>query len=169
MRTALIILLLILHNIALAGKPEDLLEVRKFYYLATESEKHLGEFDALLIKFQNPDNTILGYIGMSFMLRAKYAWLPNNKLSYFNQGKKYLESAIAKDPKNLELIFMRFCVQSNAPGFLFYSSNINSDKQFILKAFNSNLDEDLKLRIVNYMKEEKTELSPEEMNLLNLQ
>ena len=166
MRKLLILLLCISSNLASAGETDKLLKVRNLYYQATENKKNLEEFENLLINVKDPDNTILGDIGMSFMLKAKYAWLPNYKMSYFNKGKDFLESAISNDPQNLELIFMRFCVQSNAPGFLFYSNNLRSDKAFILNTFNSIKDNDLKLRIINYMIEEKTDLTQSEINML---
>ena len=95
MKIFLLILIFALPNLASFAKGDDMLEVRKAYYLAVDNEQSLKAFENLLINFKNPDNTILGYIGMSFMLKAKYAWLPNNKWEYFNKGKKFLESAIS--------------------------------------------------------------------------
>src|SRR5690606_31497226 len=54
------------------------------------------------------------------------------KLSYFNKGKKMLESAIAANKESVELRFLRFMVQANAPIFLNYTANIETDKAFIL-------------------------------------
>ena len=143
-----------------------MLEVRKAYYLAVDNEESLKAFEAILINFNNPDNTILGYIGMSFMLKAKYAWLPNNKWEYFNKGKKFLESAISKDPNNIELKFMRFCIQNNTPTFLRYNKDLEKDKSQIFKSFSSIVDDDLKFRISNYMIVEKVELTEAELNTL---
>ena len=120
-----------------------------------------------MVNFRNPDNTIFGYIGMSFMLKAKYAWLPNYKMEYFTKGKNFLESAISNDPNNVELKFMRFCVQNDTPSFLFYKRNLESDKSYIFKSFSSILDNDLKLRISNYMKVEKVQLTQAELNTLS--
>ena len=121
----------------------------------------------MLINFNNPDNTILGYIGMSFMLKAKYAWLPNDKWEYFNKGKKFLESAISKDPNNIELKFMRFCIQNNTPSFLRYNKNLETDKWHIFKSFSGILDDDLKFRISNYMLVEKVKLTEAELKTLS--
>jgi hypothetical protein len=160
------ILIFALPSLASFAKGDDMLEVRKAYYLAVDNEEGLKAFEAILINFNNPDNTILGYIGMSFMLKAKYAWLPNDKLAYFNKGKKFLESAISKAPNNIELKFMRFCIQNNTPGFLRYNNNLEKDKSQIFKSFSSIVDDDLKFRISNYMIVEKVELTEAELNTL---
>lgn len=166
MKIFLFILIFALPSLASFAKGDDMLEVRKAYYLAVDNEESLKAFEAILINFNNPDNTILGYIGMSFMLKAKYAWLPNDKLAYFNKGKKFLESAISKAPNNIELKFMRFCIQNNTPGFLRYNNNLEKDKSQIFKSFSSIVDDDLKFRISNYMIVEKVELTEAELNTL---
>ena len=145
---------------------DDLLKVRKYYYLAIDSEEKFKEFENILVNFNNPDNTILGYIGMSFMLKAKYAWLPNYKMDYFTKGKNFLESAISNDPNNVELKFMRFCVQNDTPSFLSYKKNLESDKRHLMKAIPTIRDNDLKEKIITYMLEKEIKLTEVELNLL---
>ena len=167
MKAFLVLMLFMAPNLISFAKGDDLLEVRKAYYLAVDNEESLKAFETMLINFNNPDNTILGYIGMSFMLKAKYSWLPNDKWNYFNKGKKFLESAILKDPNNIELKFMRFCIQNNTPTFLRYNKDLEKDRGNIFKAFSGILDDDLKLRISNYMKVEKVQLTHAELNTLS--
>ena len=145
---------------------DDLLKVRKYYYLAIDSEEKFKEFENILVNFNNPDNTILGYIGMSFMLKAKYAWLPNYKMDYFTKGKNFLESAISNDPNNVELKFMRFCVQNDTPSFLSYKKNLESDKRHLMKAIPTIRDNDLKEKIITYMLEKEIKLTEAELNRL---
>jgi hypothetical protein len=156
-------------TVAAFPKGDDLLKVRKYYYLAIKSEEKFKEFENILVKYNNPENTILGYIGMSFMLKAKYAWLPNYKLEYFTKGKNFLESAISKDPNNVELKFMRFCVQNETPSFLSYKINFIKDKNFLIKSFPHIKDNDLKQKICSYMLENKIELTDIELSRLNKQ
>ena len=167
MKTVLFLLLFVSPNFIVFSKGDDLIKVRESYYLAVEGEENLKAFENILINYSNPDNTILGYIGMSFMLKAKYAWLPNYKMEYFNKGKNFLESAISGDPNNVELKFMRFCIQNNTPSFLLYKKNLASDKSYIFKSFSAILDNDLKLRISKYMFEEKVQLTAAEIKTLN--
>ena len=89
MKIFLLILIFALPNLASFAKGDDMLEVRKAYYLAVDNEQSLKAFENLLINFKNPDNTILGYIGMSFMLKAKYAWLPNINGSTLTKGRNF--------------------------------------------------------------------------------
>ena len=167
MKTFIVLLLFMAPSHAPFAKGGNLLDVRKAYYLAVDNEESLKAFETMLINFNNPDNTILGYIGMSFMLKAKYAWLPNDKWEYFNKGKKFLESAISKDPNNIELKFMRFCIQNNTPSFLRYNKNLEADKWHIFKSFSGILDDDLKFRISNYMLVEKVKLTEAELKTLS--
>ncbi len=60
----------------------------------------------------------LGYHGASQMMMAKHVGNPFKKLSYFNKGKDMYTAAINADPRNVELRFLRFSVQAEAPGFL---------------------------------------------------
>ncbi len=158
MKMLLYLMIFISSTGAAFPKGDDLQKVRKYYYLAIDSEEKFKEFENILVKCSNPDNTILGYIGMSFMLKAKYAWLPNYKMEYFTKGKNFLESAISKDPNNIELKFMRFCVQNDTPRFLSYKMNLEKDKNFLIKSFPSIKDKDLKQKIASYMLEKKIEL-----------
>ena len=62
---------------------------------------------------------------------AKHDSNPVKKWRYFYKGKDMLENAINKYPNNLELRFLRYCVQLNVPDFLAYKSHLESDKEII--------------------------------------
>lgn len=66
-------------------------------------------------------------------MKAKYAFWPNQKLSFFNEGKKSLEKYIKRFPNNCEARFLRYSIQQNAPSFLGYTDDLETDKNFILK------------------------------------
>ncbi len=166
MKILLCLMIFISSTSTVFPKGDDLLKVRKYYYLAIESEEKFKEFENILVKYSNPDNTILGYIGMSFMLKAKYAWLPNYKMEYFTKGKNFLESAISNDPNNVELKFMRFCVQNDTPSFLSYKRNLENDKRYLMKSIPTMRDNDLKQKIINYMLEKEVKLTEAELSRL---
>ena len=73
----------------------------------------------------------LAYLGALQTIWANHIFSPISKLNTFNKGKKNIEQAIKKEPKNVELRFIRLSVQKNAPSFLGYYSNIKEDMQFI--------------------------------------
>lgn len=129
----------------------EIVKLRELYYKAAADKDESEKFYSYLKT--NPgvnSNVFTAYSGMSYMIKAKYSWNPYNKLSYFNKGKDKLEEAIEKDPYNPELRFLRFCIQTNAPGFLSYSNNIKEDKAMLLVCYPLLKDNDLKRRIKDY-------------------
>jgi hypothetical protein len=59
------------------------------------------------------------------------------KLQYFNTGKSELEEAVKASPSNPEIRFLRLATQVNAPGFLGYNKDIESDKKMLINTFSS--------------------------------
>lgn len=144
----------------------DLLRTRELYYKASAHKDDAEKFSDFLAASPDVEKTLLsGYQGLSYMLSANYSWNPYNKLSFFTKGKDLLNEAIKKDPANMELRFLRFCVQTNAPGFLGYSDMIHQDKAIILAGYSTSKDSDLKYRIKNYLLSSKY-CTPEDKLLL---
>lgn len=130
----------------------DLRRARELYYKASANKSDAELFNDFLHSSPDVEKTLLsGYRGMSYMIMANYTWNPYNKLSFFNKGKALLDEAIRKDPANMELRFLRFGVQTNAPGFLGYSGMIAEDKAVIINGYPQSKDGDLKNRIKNYL------------------
>ena len=59
------------------------------------------------------------YLSSSIMKRAKYSFLPNTKLKYFNEGKNSLEDFIKIHPENIEAKYVRLMTQKEIPDFEF--------------------------------------------------
>lgn len=130
----------------------DIIKLRDLYYQASTDKKASEKFAIATSSASDIEKTTLaGYSGMSWMIKANHAFNPYNKLSYFFKGKDLLNGAIEADPKNVELRFLRYCVQTNAPAFLAYSGNIISDKTVIINSYSTISDADLKKRIKEYM------------------
>lgn len=150
MKNLKIIFLLIIAFKGFAG--DDILKVRDLYYRATVNKTVSDSFYNYLKSTPEINSSLLAaYTGMSYLIKANHSWNPYNKLSYFTKGKTYLNLAIENDKKNVELRFLRFCVQTNAPLFLGYSGDIGDDKSTILSGYATLKDTDLKNRIKNYM------------------
>lgn len=92
------------------------------------------------------------YIGVGNFFMAKHAINPFSKMSYFKKGKKYLESAVAKAPNNLEIRFMRYTCQVEMPSFLGYNKNIVEDKKFIEENYKNSKDLTLVKQIDGFLK-----------------
>lgn len=80
---------------------------------------------------------LYAYYAAATMSMANHVYWPGSKLSYFNDGKKKLEAVINKYKSNVEIRFIRYCVQNGAPFFLDYNSNLEEDKKFILANLNT--------------------------------
>jgi hypothetical protein len=127
-------------------------EVRKLYYQAALNEDAAVRLKKMLTEVNdNSDAIFVCYKGASQMLDAKYAFNPITKLNRFKKGKTMMEKAINKDPNHLEMRFIRFSIQTNLPSFLGYNNWIESDKKLLLLQTSKTKDEDLKLKISNYL------------------
>lgn len=76
---------------------------------------------------------LLAYKGASSAASAGLVKGVTHKYNYFRQGKSDLEQAVRLDPKDPEIRFLRLATQTNAPGFLFYRSQIPEDKKIVLE------------------------------------
>ena len=98
------------------------------------------------------------YRGAGLATTANCTSWPMAKLSRFREGKGMLEEAVANQPENLEVRFLRYTIQKNIPGFLGYD-NLEEDREFImdrltLQLKSGNMD-DLAVRILEYLYESK--------------
>lgn len=99
------------------------------------------------------DNSLLlGYKGAIELGMARHNTNPFKKMSFFSDGKKHLEEAIATDRENIELRFLRLTIQVNLPTFLGYSDDIQSDKAFVLNHLEEANSESFKTRVRNFVK-----------------
>ena len=75
-----------------------------------------------------------GYAGA---LIIRKAGLPKAKdrLKLFKEGRAKLEFALANDPDNTELHFLRLTIQEHSPKIVKYHSEIEVDKFFVQKHF----------------------------------
>ncbi|MBS1736607.1 MAG: hypothetical protein JSS98_08420 [Bacteroidetes bacterium] len=142
-------------------------EVRQLYHEAASNEKACNQLILQLKPFDENNNPLLsGYKAGATMMMAQYVINPFSKLSYFNEGRAMLQKAVNTDAQNIELRFIRFCVQSNLPFFLGYKENIDTDKFFILNRLSAVTDISLKKNIVNFMKASNYVSEQEKIQLL---
>ena len=84
----------------------------------------------------------LAYLGAYQTIWANHVFNPLSKLATFKKGKNNIELAISKEPENVEIRYIRFSVQKNAPSFLGYNSHLKEDKDFLVKN-KKNINSDL--------------------------
>jgi hypothetical protein len=127
--------------------------VRTLFSTASESETACSQLHAMTATGTlSKDPVLFAYHAAAEIIKANHAVWPQQKLAHFNAGKALLEKAIEKYPNDVEMRYIRYCVQRGCPFFLGYSSDKASDRKYVL----ANLDrtgwpEDYKKKVRNYL------------------
>ncbi len=155
--TAVVVLLVVVCSAHAASFSEQ--ELRDEYYASESSSKASDKFyEKMKSVAEDAPPVQLGYKGMSALLKSKHSINPKNKLSYFSEGKQLLEQAISRAPENVELRFLRYGVQDNAPFFLDYTENLKEDRKALVSYLASvdinNGIPDLASRIAQYLNDQ---------------
>ncbi|WP_439182886.1 hypothetical protein [Carboxylicivirga taeanensis] len=141
------VILLWLFPVFLSAKGID--EVRSDFH-QVDGEKKLMAF--LEMVKQVDDTRSIPYKIAASMQQAIYTSNPFQKLKYFNQGKRELEAYIFRHPQNIEGYYVRFLIQSEAPGFLGYGEKLEHDYLYVSKHLSTaSLPESYKQQIMATM------------------
>lgn len=129
-----VLIAFIFHGIAGAVQNSAMEDIRMSYKEA-EADKKASETLLSLTEgaTQAVEPLVLGYHASANMFMAMHTFNPFKKLSYFNKGKELLQKAIEADEQNVELRFLRFAAQTQAPSFLGYNDQIDEDRAFLNK------------------------------------
>lgn len=92
--------------------------------------------------------------GALIMKKAGLSSGAGKKLKIFKSGHAKLESAIQRDPGNVEFRFLRLMVQENAPGILGYKKELDKDSELVRKGYKK-LPEEVQHAVVDYNKKSK--------------
>jgi hypothetical protein len=138
---------------ALLVQTFDLHQIRALYHHAPEVKRDALQLNQLMLQVDSGTAAplLVCYKGANEMIQAKYTLNPMMKLEKFNRGKVLIKKAIARDPLNLEMRFIRYSIQSNLPAFLGYRDELDTDKQFLLDKTRYSKDLELKEMILNYL------------------
>ena len=110
----------------------EIISVRDLFISAYKSELHCDNFGEKLYSI-NMDSSPLfkGYLGCYYFIKCKYVNNPVDKLSFFKEGKRLLESAISEDPSSVELRLLRYSIQKKIPRVLLYYDSLEEDIIFV--------------------------------------
>lgn len=125
---------------------------RDYIKKSVESEEITDEIIDILENKASTSNLEKGYLGIVYLFKSKHISNPFSKYKYFKKGKKLLHTAISNNPTNIELRFYRLVIQDRTPVFLNYKSDMQEDRDYIIRAYPTLQDEDLKKRINKYDK-----------------
>ena len=120
----------------------DLNEVRSSYSKAVLDKKLCKKMIEELELSKEKYVIALAYLGAYQTIWANHVFNPLSKLATFKNGKNNIELAISKEPENVEIRYIRFSVQKNAPSFLGYNNHLKEDKDFLVKN-KKNINSDL--------------------------
>lgn len=110
----------------------NLSELRELYIEASfEEDKANKLYELTKNSSIENDYKNFSYHAIAILLKSKFSINPIDKLKSFGEGKKQLEKVISQYPKDIELRFLRFCVQDGTPAILDYKLNMEEDSQFI--------------------------------------
>lgn len=129
---------------------QDVQALRKLYAASPKNEAACKELVSRASTFSKIP-LYEGYYGSGYMMMANHYYNPYKKLKSFIEGKDILEHAIKLEPNSIELIFLRYSIQANAPSFLGYNKNLQSDKNKLKQSLPGMQDVDLKNRIQSYL------------------
>jgi len=130
-------------------------QYRNFYEKAASSETYYNSALTSVDLMTTNNSLKLGYQGALKAISAKYTFNPVAKVNRFNNGVAELEKAISLDKNNIELIYVRYTIELNAPSMLGYNKNTALDKNRLLIYVNTKMlaekDMDLSTRIAKYL------------------
>lgn len=120
----------------------DMNEVRTNFNLAVQDKNICKKMMEKLEQYNEKSSVYLAYLGGYQTIWANHVFNPLSKLATFKKGKNNIELAISKEPENVEIRYIRFSVQKNAPSFLGYKNNLKEDRDFLVKN-KKNINSDL--------------------------
>ena len=146
----LILLISVLSTTALYAQNLALSQIRKDFKVGHKDEKTcVNHLKALESYAETPVER--GYEAAYHMFMAKHTGNPLKKMGYFRNGRKMLEKEIAEHPNNIELRYIRLCIQYYTPSFLGYKGDIEKDKEFLMNNLYTLKDPQVRSLIYTYL------------------
>lgn len=148
----------LLANINITNNDLDFL--RNTYYSAVENKDDIDKlYNFIVSKFGKSTKDyppiIISYMAGIEALKSKHAFWITTKYDYFLKAMDLFEKAIALDPNNLEIRFMRFSVLHYVPSILGYSSERGEDLLTIYNLLSkknySSVPKDIQLGMVQFL------------------
>jgi len=129
--------------------------------------------ERMIASYSSDNSTVdQAYLGVCQAIMAQYVFLPTSKLKSFYDGKDLLDESIEENKDNGEQRYLRLLIQLNAPSFLFYNKNIDTDLEvFMEDVRDQNIDPEWSVIFIdNLLKGKKlSKQQIEELTLLKKQ
>ena len=156
---------LMITTTALIGQELPLAEIRRDFKIGHKDEEICKKHLQMLEEYADC-SVERAYEAAYHMFMANHTGNPFKKMSYFKNGKKMLEQEISNNPSEIELRYIRLCIQFYIPSYLGYKGNIEEDKDFMVNNLYKLKDKETKQLIYTYLKGAKM-YSDDELDLLS--
>lgn len=136
------------------GSP-DLKLLRKKLIQAIDSQQTTDSLYNMLDGLHQKTPLTTAYLGALDALKAKHTWNPYFKIKYLSLSEKLMQQAVDQEPHNIEILFMRFSIQHNVPGFLGYAKNLATDREEMITQLSrknyGTADRELTISIIKFL------------------
>lgn len=127
MRTILILLISLLggHDIT------DIHLARNLFLHSYDSKEQAIRFYDQFHEANVSGPLLNAYKGVSEIMMCPHYWNPYTKYRSFTTGRDLLDEAISKQPGNIEIHYLRYVIQKNAPAILGYKHHLDDDRKLL--------------------------------------
>ncbi len=117
---------------------QSLVEIRESYLNSYKGEETIQK---LLLLCKNKELPIYeAYEATANMMMIEYTSNVFHKLKIFKKNSDILDKLILKNPTNIEIRFLRYCVQYKSPSIVKNKNKMKEDHIFIMKNINKQKD-----------------------------
>ena len=116
------------------AQTNNLDQIRKSYIESAQSEENIKKLISKCEEYKSKNDSIVyAYRTVADLMLIKYKYNPLYKLKLFTEYSRKLDLIVTNNFKNIEIRFLRYCVQKQTPRLLGYNDNLELDYQFIIQ------------------------------------
>jgi hypothetical protein len=128
------IIILFFFIISCNAQINNLDQIRKTYLESAKSEENIQKLISTCEDYKSKNDSIIyAYRTVADLMLIKYKYNPFYKLKLFTEYSRKLDLIVKNNFNNIEIRFLRYCVQKQTPRFLGYNDNLELDYQFIIQ------------------------------------
>ena len=128
------IIILFFFTIICNAQINNLIHVRKSFLESSKSEENIKKLIITCEEYKSKNESIIyAYRTVADLMLIKYKLNPFYKLKLFTEYSKIIDLIVTNNFNNIEIRFLRYCVQKQTPRFLRYNNDLELDYQFIIQ------------------------------------
>jgi hypothetical protein len=173
MRATLLILLMVFGAASPMVGAEDMQVLRRHFRQSLQDINQARQLESELSHrvHEVTSPLLLAYLGAVQAQIARHTWNPVQKLHYLQKADQTLRQAVASEPDNPEIRFLRFSYQHHVPEFLGFSQDLDRDRSYLVSSLTQSADYGLDAEQVQEMKEfliNSGRCTPEELKTITM-